>query len=152
MSTVFYLQHTVRRPSGSNRKGIGVYSSVAKASSAMQRVIRKPGFRNQPDGFAIYACVIDKSYWPNGYDSTANIHAAMSTAHESSGIGLELYQAYFDVPDQDDEAILIGLFTSEHLARKICDGLRKAAVRVGEFDVSTIQLDVDNWVEGFGEG
>ncbi|MDU7522432.1 MAG: hypothetical protein E7K72_13745 [Roseomonas mucosa] len=51
-------------------KLIGIYSSEEKASQAMARMRRLPGFRDWPGGFRIYEVTLDRDLWPEGFAGT----------------------------------------------------------------------------------
>ncbi len=57
-------------------KGIGIYSSRARAKAAIRRVRGKPGFRDWPQGFAILACRLDDDLWPDGFGCEAHARPA----------------------------------------------------------------------------
>ena len=48
-------------------KLIGVYSSKERAEQAIERLKKKPGFRDYPDGFLIDCYELDQDNWTEGF-------------------------------------------------------------------------------------
>jgi hypothetical protein len=48
-------------------KFIGVYSTEAKAKSAVELLLNQPGFQDYPDGFGIEVCQLDRTGWTEGF-------------------------------------------------------------------------------------
>jgi hypothetical protein len=48
---------------------IGVYSAIATAQDAIERLQTKPGFNEWPDGFEIHEIELDHDNWQNGFKS-----------------------------------------------------------------------------------
>jgi hypothetical protein len=80
MTTLFVVEHLHVLPNGEEDiKLIGVYSSRALATSAVERLARQPGFRDFPaivdpavsasdaEGFYVSEKVLDLDYWTGGY-------------------------------------------------------------------------------------
>jgi hypothetical protein len=53
----------------SERRSIGIYSSEASATAAIERLKTKPGFRDWPDGFRVFEAQLDQDSWVDGYAS-----------------------------------------------------------------------------------
>lgn len=157
MSNVYYLQHKMIYSDDTSRKGIGIYESFAKATQAMARVRHQPGFIDPRGAFSIYRCQVERSYWPGGLDVSSNEVRLAHGDDEQSVVlatGTILYLAYLDNPEADDEAVLIGYFSTRVAAQRALDAARSQGhptIR-GEFDISTAVVDSDNWVEGFVAG
>jgi hypothetical protein len=65
---VYILQHVHMRDDGDEDvKLIGVYSSMAKAEAAAERLRTHPGFADSPDGFTTDAYGIDQDQWTEGF-------------------------------------------------------------------------------------
>jgi hypothetical protein len=69
MSTqVFVLLHAHETsPGQEDIKLIGVYSTEAKADSALRRSESLPGFSSSREGFHIQAYQLDKDHWAEGF-------------------------------------------------------------------------------------
>jgi hypothetical protein len=68
--SVFLLQHVrVDDEYGDDAKLIGVYSSEANASAAIERLKAQPGFRDAPAGFHIDRYELDQDQWTEGFIS-----------------------------------------------------------------------------------
>jgi hypothetical protein len=65
---VFLLQHVHELDHGEDDvKMIGVYSTEASATEAVNRMRNLPGFHEAPDGFSIDRYVVDEDHWTEGY-------------------------------------------------------------------------------------
>ena len=68
MTSVFVVQHVHEADDGTEDvKFIGVYSSRAAASAAVDRLSRRPGFADAVDGFHIDEHRLDQDHWVEGY-------------------------------------------------------------------------------------
>ena len=68
MASVFVLQHVHSREDGvEDVKFIGVYSSRAKADTAVARLSCLAGFSDAPDGFHVDEYRVDQDHWVEGY-------------------------------------------------------------------------------------
>ncbi len=68
MAQVYVLQHVHELENGDEDvKFIGVYSSRENAESAIERLIRAPGFCDAPDSFHIDEYALDQDQWVEGY-------------------------------------------------------------------------------------
>jgi len=68
MKQVYVVQHVHEHQSGSEDvKFIGVYSSVARARSAVRRLRSKSGFRDCKQGFHLDAYTLDEDQWVEGF-------------------------------------------------------------------------------------
>ena len=66
--TVFVVQHEHELPSGcEDVKLIGVYSTRARAESAVEHAKTLQGFAAVPDGFHIDEYELDADHWTEGY-------------------------------------------------------------------------------------
>ena len=50
-----------------NGKRIGLFSTEALAWETMDQLRRKPGFRDNPAGFAVHDVVVDRVGWVDGF-------------------------------------------------------------------------------------
>ena len=73
MNSVFILHHSYEIDGYEETKLIGVYSSTAKAESAIERLKRKAGFRDRPDAFIIGQYELDQDHWSEGYSTMTTI-------------------------------------------------------------------------------
>jgi hypothetical protein len=65
---VFILHHVHTFDDGEEDvKLIGVYSSLATATDAIERLRRQPGFCDIPEGFMIDRYALDVDHWIEGY-------------------------------------------------------------------------------------
>ena len=65
---VFVLHHVHTFDEGDEDvKMIGVYSSSALATLAIERLRLQPGFCDAPDGFTIDKYSVDVDHWEEGY-------------------------------------------------------------------------------------
>ena len=65
--TVYLVQH-VRDPDGDEDvKIIGIYSTRESAEQAVERAVKRPGFRDHPDGLNIDEYTVDADYWQSGF-------------------------------------------------------------------------------------
>jgi hypothetical protein len=65
---VFVVQHTHKlEDGGEDVKLVGVYSSEERAREAVDRLSRKPGFRDHPDSFQIDRYRVDSDQWTEGF-------------------------------------------------------------------------------------
>ena len=65
---VFLLWHTHTFDDGSeDSKLLGVYRSKDNAKAAIDRVAKKPGFVDAPEGFLIDMYALDQDCWTDGY-------------------------------------------------------------------------------------
>jgi hypothetical protein len=46
---------------------IGVYRTEDDAHAAIERLRDKPGFKELPEGFKYYTCVLNRDGWTEGY-------------------------------------------------------------------------------------
>jgi homoserine kinase type II len=75
MDRVFVLQHVAREnTSEEDVKFIGVYSTRESAEAAVQRLLDKPGFRDDSEGFHIDEYSLDEDHWPEGF-VTVPVHS-----------------------------------------------------------------------------
>lgn len=65
MDALYLLLHNP--PETGKVKVIGVYSTEALASEALERAQRLPGFADEPEGFTISTIDIDHDQWPRGF-------------------------------------------------------------------------------------
>lgn len=66
--TVYLLLHSHLLPQGEEDvKILGVYSTHADASSAQQRALSEPGFKEHASGFTIDEYEIGKEHWEEGF-------------------------------------------------------------------------------------
>ncbi len=74
MGSVFVLQHVLVRDGGEEDvKLVGVYSSREKASAAVARTSRLPGFSEAPDGFHVDEYPLDQDQWAEGYVTVSSV-------------------------------------------------------------------------------
>ena len=65
---VYLLFHTHEvNPGEDSDKFLGVYSTRRKAQAARRRALKRPGFRDVPDGFCIDAYAVDEDQWEEGF-------------------------------------------------------------------------------------
>jgi hypothetical protein len=65
---VFVVQHVHELEDESEDvKLIGVYSSQVAAAAAVERLRRRPGFSDTPDGFHIERYSVDEDHWASGF-------------------------------------------------------------------------------------
>lgn len=64
---VFLAWHTSVDSEREDSKLLGVYSSEAKAQTAIDPVRDKPGFRSYPDGFEVSESEVDADSWTEGF-------------------------------------------------------------------------------------
>ena len=65
---VFILQHVLAFDDvDEDVKLIGVYSSHAQATAAIDRLRQQPGFCDTPEGFNIDRYTLDVDHWTEGY-------------------------------------------------------------------------------------
>ena len=65
---VYLLWHS--HPTGANEdndKLIGVYASESEAKAAQERMAKKPGFKDYPEGFEIARYRVGEDNWTEGY-------------------------------------------------------------------------------------
>jgi hypothetical protein len=68
MDTVVLLWHIHEMPEGQDdEKLIGVYRTAEDARAAIERLRDKPGFKERPEGFKYYTCVLNGDGWTEGY-------------------------------------------------------------------------------------
>ena len=71
MKYLYVLQHVHEIANDKEDvKFIGVYSSSENAEKAKSRLIQKPGFSENRDGFFIDEYEIDVDHWTNGFHTT----------------------------------------------------------------------------------
>ncbi len=74
MKTAHLLFHTHQIPDGEeNMKLSGVYATSADATSAQQRALSQPGFKDHANGFTIDAYQIGNEHWADGFQPLAAI-------------------------------------------------------------------------------
>jgi hypothetical protein len=67
---VFVLQHVHTFDDGEEDvKMMGVYSSQEQAEAAIERLSKKPGFSDVPEGFVVDRYVVNQDCWTEGYVS-----------------------------------------------------------------------------------
>lgn len=86
MKQVFVLSHVVLLPPDfvlEQEKWVGIYSNEEVAQEAIERLKTQPGFSEHPNlidyaaehpdfqGFSIDAYELDKDYWSEGFDGSA---------------------------------------------------------------------------------
>jgi hypothetical protein len=75
MMNVFVLRHVHEFNDGfEDEKLIGVYDVKDEAQAAIERLIDKPGFCYQPNGFQIYSYEIGADNWTDGYSILRSIY------------------------------------------------------------------------------
>ena len=52
---------------------VGVYSSMANAETAIERVGEKPGFREAPEGFYVVQYELDQDNWTEGFAPKSSV-------------------------------------------------------------------------------
>jgi hypothetical protein len=65
MDPLFVLLHSL--PETGRVKVVGIYTSEALATAAIQRAVLQPGFADEPDGFTIEQYEVDMDHWPRGF-------------------------------------------------------------------------------------
>ncbi|MBI1354778.1 MAG: hypothetical protein GC160_10550 [Acidobacteria bacterium] len=65
MDLVYLLSHVRDEPG--NDKVIGIYRSEAAATAAIERMKKKPGFSDYPDGFVVDKYKLDEDNWTEGF-------------------------------------------------------------------------------------
>jgi len=63
----FYLILHTRDCDDSSIKIIGLYSSERRASDAIARLSKMPGFRDYPSGFHVDRYILDRDNWSEGF-------------------------------------------------------------------------------------
>ncbi len=67
LAAVFVVHHEYQRDDDTDEiKLIGIYSTEAKAKSAIERLRVLPGFSECPDGFSVDCYPIDADHWIEG--------------------------------------------------------------------------------------
>jgi hypothetical protein len=67
---VYILWHVrVAGENGGDAKLIGAYREEAGAQAAIARLLPLPGFRDNPYGFQISLCELDRDHWEDGFIS-----------------------------------------------------------------------------------
>lgn len=70
LERVYRLTHTRTLEDDSEFiKDLGVYSTLAAAEDAKDRISKKPGFREAIEGFYIDCYPLDEDNWTEGYTS-----------------------------------------------------------------------------------
>jgi len=64
---VFVLIHAHAIGNSEDVKLIGVYSTEAHATAALDRLRTRPGFEQTPEGFHVQAYDLDKDHWTDGF-------------------------------------------------------------------------------------
>lgn len=68
IDNVYLVSHErIKDADNEDVKIIGVYSTEAKAKSAILSLMKKPGFKAYPDGFSIDIMAVDKTFWQDGF-------------------------------------------------------------------------------------
>lgn len=67
MTKVYILWHTHELDGHEEELMLGAYSTPEKAATAMAHLRTQPGFKDQPDGFEIKDCTIDRMYMAEGF-------------------------------------------------------------------------------------
>ncbi len=76
INTVYLLHHVHELENGEEDvKLIGVYVTEHEAQKAISRLIIKPGFVHQPEGFQLEAYELGKDHWTDGYSTMTSIWA-----------------------------------------------------------------------------
>jgi hypothetical protein len=65
--SVFLLWHVHKLNDTDEEKLIGVYRTEEDAKAAIQRLGKKPGFIDTPDGFQCSKYELNKDSWTEGY-------------------------------------------------------------------------------------
>jgi hypothetical protein len=70
---VFTLDHVYETPDGVDEvKRIGIYTSIAEAELAMERLKDQQGFVDRPNDFQINEVKLDRDGWTEGFISAAD--------------------------------------------------------------------------------
>lgn len=68
MNSVYVLQHFREGEESEDVKLIGIFSSEEKAKKIVVGLLKKPGFKDYPDGFSIEEYQIDNDIeWKEGF-------------------------------------------------------------------------------------
>lgn len=65
--SVFILWHVHKVDDADDEKLVGVYRTEEDASSAIQRLAKKPGFIATPEGFRYDRYELNRDYWSEGF-------------------------------------------------------------------------------------
>ncbi len=66
--TVFVLHHVAREgEEDEDIKFIGVYSTLQAGRAAIDRLVARPGFAEEPDSFSLDEYEIDRDHWTKGF-------------------------------------------------------------------------------------
>lgn len=154
MKNIFYVQHKIRYEQNFSRKGIGVYSTHALAVDVIARLRNKPGFIDPRGAFSIYCCEVDIDYWPDGLDASQRSSMLVSVRDQAevASSGDQLFLAYCENENVDDDFILIGYYSTRTLAEQAASRTNMLVPTRKRYvcDVSISTVNRDNWVDGFG--
>ena len=74
MKYFYVLQHVHEFPDGNEDvKFIGIYSLSENAEKAIARLVEKPGFNENGDGFFIEEHQIDVDHWTDGFGTIGQV-------------------------------------------------------------------------------
>ncbi|MGW6424418.1 DUF7336 domain-containing protein [Nocardia sp. NPDC055053] len=72
MDEIFVVDHWYELEDGEEViRTIGLYSSELKASDAVDRMKKLPGFRDRPDNFSVDRYTVGKDHWTGGFVSAS---------------------------------------------------------------------------------
>lgn len=74
MPTLYALAHYKLGPGDDialadpeEHKGLGLFTTRARAEAAIARLVPEPGFRDWPGGFRLLEVVLDRTGWTGGF-------------------------------------------------------------------------------------
>ena len=72
MTTIYLLWYLHENEFGhEDNKFIGAYSTRANAQAAIEPLKDQPGFKDDPTQFGIYECILDQTWWQEGFMTVA---------------------------------------------------------------------------------
>ncbi|MEQ1712460.1 MAG: hypothetical protein ABL908_13805 [Hyphomicrobium sp.] len=160
MVLVYDVMHWIERFGQIDRKGIGVYSTRKRAESAISSVSTKPGFKDSSQNFRINEVVMDRSYWPSGFDQPGGGKGhAVAAGAVAANPGQTIWQLYMEntsgLPEDDDDFVLIGYYSSRTKAHLDQLALEPEVAGIGRkyaLNLSISVIDRVEWSEGFMSG
>lgn len=161
---IYILDHTYSDDSLKDTKILGFCDTIENVEKLKSEALKLSGFNHHPNNFNINKFIINKIHWENGFESSigeiGRDYLLESDLIDNSDLSVKelnldsifcVNHSYTINRYLDDERF-IGVFSSEEMAEKAIEKLKKQngfILHPDDFDVSEIDLNDLLWKSGF---
>ena len=161
---IYAIDHTYTDEISTSTKLLGFFDSLDGLEKIKKEALKLSGFNKYPNSFIINTYILDKVHWENGFDSSMGEIGRdyllesdliddiyLSVKELNLGSIFSVSHSYTINRYLDDERF-IGVFSSEEIAEKAIEELKKQngfILHPDDFDISEIDLNDLLWKSGF---